>query len=254
MNEAFAKRYFPNGDALGHMVRVPELKNHPPGVIAVAGSNDWTPIIGIVGNARNNGLDDPVKPEIYFPYSLYMIDWVQIFVRSQKDPMTLETAVRRQVAGVNSGQQISSPVVSMSERIQQQPEWARAHLIAVLSSIFATLALVLAGVGLYSVVSYGVTLRVAEFGVRLALGAQRRHILGDVLLRSGVSVGAGLLLGLGLNYALYRLGSHWGVLTTLDPKIAVGAGCILVLVALLACIIPALRASLTEPMKALRAD
>jgi hypothetical protein len=156
VNEAFAKRYFPNGDALGHMVRVPELKNHPPGVIAVAGSNDWTPIIGIVGDARNNGLDDPVKPEIYFPYSLYMIDWVQIFVRSQKDPMTLETAVRRQVAGVNPGQQISSPVVSMNERIQQQPEWARAHLVAVLSGIFSSLALVLAGVGLYSIVSYGV--------------------------------------------------------------------------------------------------
>jgi len=254
VNEAFAKRYFPNGDALGHRVRVPELKDHPPGVIAVAGSNDWTPIIGIVGDARNDGLDDPVKPEIYFPYSLYMIDWVQIFVRSQEDPMRLETAVRRQVAGVNPGQQISSPVVSMSERIQQQPEWARAHLVAVLSSIFSTLALVLGGVGLYSVVSYGVTLRVAEFGVRLALGAQRRHILVDVLLRSGVSVGAGLLLGLGLNYALHRLGSHWGVLTPLDPKTSILAGCILVLAALLACIIPALRASITEPVKALRAE
>ena len=254
VNEAFAKRYFPNGDALGRMVRVPELKNHPPGVIAVAGSNDWTPIIGIVGDARNNGLDDPVKPEIYFPYSLYMIDWVQIFVRSQTDPMTLETAVRRQVAGVDSGQQISSPVISMSERIQQQPEWARAHLLAVLSGVFSSLALVLAGVGLYSIVSYSVAVRVPEFGVRLAFGAQRRHILEGVLLRSGLSVGAGLLLGLGLNYALHRLGSHWGVLTTLDPKIAAAAGCILVLVALLACIIPALRASLTEPVKALRAE
>jgi len=173
VNAAFAKRHFPRGDALGHMVRVPELKNHPPGVIAATGSNDWTPIIGIVGDARNNGLDDPVKPEIYFPYSLYMIDWVQIFVRSQKDPMTLETAVRRQVAGVNSGQQISSPVISMSERIQQQPEWARAHLVAVLSGVFSSLALVLAGVGLYSVVSYSVAVRVPEFGVRLAFGAQR---------------------------------------------------------------------------------
>jgi len=179
---------------------------------------------------------------------------VQIFVRSQKDPMTLETAVRRQVAGVNPGQQISSPVISMSERIQQQPEWARAHLVAVLSGIFSSLALVLAGLGLYSIVSYSVAVRVQEFGVRLAFGAQRRHILEDVLLRSGLSVGAGVFLGLGLNYALHRLGSHWGVLTTLNPKIAVAAGCILVLVALLACIIPALRASLTEPMKALRAD
>ena len=254
VNKAFAKRYFPNGDALGHMVRVPELKNHPPAVIAVAGSNDWTPIIGIVGDARNNGLDDRAKPEIYFPYSLYMIDWVQIFVRSQGDPMTLETAVRRQVASVNPGQQISSPVVSMSGRIQQQPEWARAHLVAVLSGIFSALALVLAGVGLYSVVSYGVAVRVPEFGVRLAFGAQRRHILEDVLLRSGLSVAVGLLLGIGLNYALHKLGSHWGVLTTFDPKIAVVSGCILVLVALLACMIPALRASLMEPMKALRTE
>jgi hypothetical protein len=113
VNKAFVKRYFPNGDVLGHSVRVPELSNHPPNVLAVAGSNEWAPVVGVVDDARNNGLDDPVKPEIYFPYSFRMIDWVQLFVRASGDPMALESSVRRQVASVNPGQQISSPVNSM---------------------------------------------------------------------------------------------------------------------------------------------
>jgi len=254
VNEAFVKRYFPNGDVLGHSVRVPELLNHPPSVLAVAGSNDWAPVIGVVGNARNNGLDDPVKPEIYFPYSFRMIDWVQVFVRASGDPMALESTVRRQVASVNPDQQISSPVVSMTERIRQQPEWARSRLIAVLSSVFSVLALILASIGLYSVVTYSVSQRINEFGIRMALGAQPRHIMQNVLAAAGLSVGAGICVGLVLNFVLQKLLMHWLGYTVHTTMLALGACVSLVFVALLACIVPAIRASMIQPMKALRVE
>jgi hypothetical protein len=177
VNQAFVRRYFPNQNVLGHSVRVPDLVSHPPDVLAAPGSNEWAPIIAVVGDARNNGLEDPVKPEIYFPYSLYMIDWIQVFVRAHGDPMSFEADVRRQIANVNPGQQVSDPVFSLTTRIEQESAWARDHLLAVLSSIFSVLALILTSVGFYSVISYTVTQRVNEFGIRMALGAGHHHIL-----------------------------------------------------------------------------
>ena len=209
VNNEFVRRYFPRSDVLGHSVRIPDLKNHPPRVVAVDGSDGWLPIIGVVGDARNDGLDKPVKPEIYVPYSLYLIDFEQILVHTQGDPLALESAIRRQIASINPGQQVSYPVISMQERIEHQSEWAREHLIAVLSSIFSVLALVLATVGLYSVVSYSVAQRIHEFGIRMALGAQRHHILQNVLATAGISIGAGLSVGLVLSFSLSGLLSGW---------------------------------------------
>ena len=254
VNQAFVKKYFANGDALGHSVRVPFLRNHPPVAFATEGSDGWTPIIGVVGDVRNDGLDDPVKPEIYFPYSFYMIEIVQIFARTQGEPLLLETAVRRQIANVNPGQQVSYPVISMMERVKQQPEWARGRLIAVLSSVFSFISLLLASVGLYSVVSYSVGQRINEFGIRMALGAQRRHILLNVLATVGVSVGSGLAVGLLLSLGFHRLLSHWVGNTVGNPLMVLAACLLMILVALLACIVPAIRASMIRPMKALRIE
>ncbi|MGC1295960.1 MAG: ABC transporter permease [Alloacidobacterium sp.] len=253
VNKEFARRYFPNGDAIGHSVRIPRLQNHPPAEFAVDGSDSWLPIIGVVGDARNDDIDKPVKPEIYVPYSLYMIEWVQILVRAPGDSPTLESAVLRQIATVNPGQQVY-PVTSMKELIEELPVWAREHLIAVLSSVFSVLALVLATVGLYSVVSYSVAQRIHEFGIRMALGAQRRHILQNVLATAGISVGAGLIAGLALSFSLNGLISHWIGTSISDPRLILAVCLLLFAVALLACIVPAFRASLVQPMKALRIE
>ena len=254
VNNEFVRRYFPRSDVLGHSVRIPDLKNHPPRVVAVDGSDGWLPIIGVVGDARNDGLDKPVKPEIYVPYSLYLIDFEQILVHTQGDPLALESAIRRQIASINPGQQVSYPVISMQERIEHQSEWAREHLIAVLSSIFSVLALVLATVGLYSVVSYSVAQRIHEFGIRMALGAQRHHILQNVLATAGISIGAGLSVGLVLSFSLSGLLSRWIENSVRDPLLILGVCLLLLIVALLACIVPAFRASLIRPMKALRTE
>ena len=113
VNQSFVKRYFPNRRIRSVIsVRVPDLVNHPPPACwpQLAATNGHR-IIAVVGDARNSGLQDPVKPEIYFPYSLYMIDWIQVFVRAQGDPMSLERDVRRQIANVNPGQQDFRPSV-----------------------------------------------------------------------------------------------------------------------------------------------
>ncbi|QNI31766.1 ABC transporter permease [Alloacidobacterium dinghuense] len=254
VNQEFVRRYFPNGDILGHSVRIPRLQGHPPGILAVEGSDSWLPVIGVVGDARNGGLDQPVKPEIYVPYSLYMVAWIQVLAQTQGDPLAMESAIRRQIAGINPEQQVSYPVQSITERIKQEPVWAREHLIAVLASVFSALALVLATVGLYSVVSYSVAQRTHEFGIRMALGALRRHILLNVLSTAGISVGTGLLVGLILSFGLSGLLSRWIGNTTSNPFLVLTVGLLLVVVALLACIVPAFRASLVQPMKALRTE
>jgi predicted permease len=254
VNQTFAHRYFPNGDVLGHSVRIPRLKNNPPYAVAAEGSDGWLPIVGVVGDARNDGLDKPVKPEIYIPYSLFMIDDVQILVKTKGDPLALERSVRSQVASINPGQQISYPALTLDDRLAHLPEWARQRLIAVLSGTFSGLALVLAAVGLYSVVSYSVGQRRHEFGIRMALGAQRWHILQNVLATAGISVGAGLIAGLALSFSLHSLLSRWIEHSTRNPLLVLASGFLLLAVALAACIVPAFRASLVQPMKALRTE
>jgi predicted permease len=254
VNDAFLKRYFPNADVLGHSVRVPDLLNRPPAAFAVNGSDQWAPIIGVVGNARNDGLNSSAKPEIYFPYSFYMINFMQVFVRTRGDPMALETAVRRQVARVNPGQQVSDPVLSMTKRIEQESEWAHEHLIAVLSSTFSVLALLLGSVGLYSIVSYSVTQRVTEFGIRMALGAQRRHILQDALATVAVMAGSGFLLGLLLSLGVQRLLSHWIENAVVNWMLVMSACLLLIAIAFLACLLPAIRATMIRPNNALRVE
>ena len=254
VNKEFVRRYFPNGDVIGHSVRIPRLQNHPPEVVAAEGSTGWLPIIGVVGDVRNDDIDKPVKPEIYVPYSLYMIGWVQILVRTPGDPLALESTVRRQIASINPGQQVSYPIITIAQHIEQQAVWAREHLIAVLSSVFSALALVLATVGLYSVVSYSVAQRIHEFGICMAVGAQRRHILQSVLTKAGLSVTAGLAVGLALSFGLSGLLSRWIGSSIGDPTLILAVCLLLLVVALLACIVPAFRASIIQPMKALRTE
>ena len=195
-----------------------------------------------------------MKPEIYFPYSLYMIDWIQVFVRAQGDPMSLETDVRRQIANVNPGQQVSDPVFSLTTRLEQESAWARSHLLAVLSSIFSVLALILTSVGLYSVISYTVSQRVNEFGIRMALGAERHHILLNVLQSQTRPLGAGLLIGLFLSVGAHRLLAHL-IRSTPTDLWTLGVAClVLLIVSLLASVIPAIHASRRPPMDALRME
>jgi predicted permease len=254
VNQTFARRYFPDGQALDHSVRVPWLHARAPLYLAAEGSDSWLQIIGIVGDVRNGGLDEPVKPAVYTPYSLCMTDWIQILVRSLTPAPLMEHTIRQQIATVNSTQQISYPVESLETHIEREPEWDRGRLVSILAGTFSVLAVLLAAVGLYSMVSYSVSQRISEFGIRMAVGAQRRHILAVALTSAGLSVGTGLVAGLALCSVLRGFISRWTGNGVPGPLIVFGTCSLLLAVAALACLIPAWQALTVEPSRALRHD
>jgi len=252
INQTLAKLYFPNGDALGHSIKIP-FPSEAPFNLASTTASGWLRIVGIIVDKRDDGLRNPIKPEAFVPYTLLMRMGTQILVKSEVPPLTLMTAIRKAVAAVDADQQAGGDPQDLEHWISNQPEYASIQFISWLFGIFAALALVLAAVGLYSVVSYSVAQRTNEFGIRLALGARREHVL-SIVFRSvlgsvGIGVALGLVLALVLNRILVKMAveGSWG-----DATVVLSATAVLCGVALLACAIPARRASRTDPMVALR--
>ncbi len=255
VNRTLARRYFPKGDAIGHSVKLPGVEDRPPEVLAATKIADsWLLIVGIVEDARNDGLRNPIKPAVYVPYTLSMSRGTQILVRSEVPPLALLHAVGAQVAAVNPEQQIYSNVEDLDSWISDEPEWQQEHLAAWIFSVLAWLAMALAAVGLYSVVSYAVAQRTNEFGIRMALGAQRRHVMRIVFASTLGSVGSGILAGLGLTLALNTILAKWAQGNSHDPMLLLAGALLLTLVSGIACAIPAQHASKVDPMRALRCE
>ena len=200
-------------------------------------------------------MDKPVKPAIYLPYSVNMWMFTQILVRSRTDPRSILHSVKQRIVSVNPDQQATLWDDGVLESwIKNQPVWARGRLVSVLFGAFSVLALILATVGLYSVVSYSVAQRTNEFGIRMALGAQRWHVLKIVFASAGVSIGAGMVLGIALSLSLSRLMTRWIENTSSNPLLLLAISCLLIGVAAVACLLPARRASAVDPMTALRCE
>jgi predicted permease len=255
INRIMAQLYFPNGDAIGHSVKVPGFEDRPPVELNAPKSTDaWMLIVGIVEDARNDGLDKPVKPAIYLPYTLHMSMGTQVLVKSQVSPLTLVHAIRQQLKELNPEQQAYSSIEDLETWISDEPTWQQERLVSWIFSAFAVLALALAAVGLYSVVSYTVAQRTNEFGIRMALGAQRTHVVRIVFSSALVSVGSGILAGLVLTFALNKLIAQWVQGNSSNPAILLEGTLVLLLAAAVACVLPALRAARVEPMTALRCE
>ncbi len=252
INQSLATEYFPNGGAIGSQIRVPELKGEPPFQLAVEGSNSWLQVIGIVGNARDDGLRNPIKPAVFLPYTISMPAWTQLLVRTRVPPLKILRAVREQIHTVDPDQQASRNIRDLDGWITGQPEWEQGHLVATLFAGFAILALALAATGLYSVISYAVTQRTNEFGIRMALGARRKDVQLMVLRSAAMSVAGGVLIGVVLTIMLNRILARWIQGSSLDALILAGVVLLLVATAGLSCLIPARRASSVDPIVALR--
>ncbi len=252
INQTLARRYFPAGDAIGHSLKIPELRDQPPYSLTARDGSGWLQIVGVVGDKLDDGLRKPIKPEIFVPYTINMGMYTQILVRSEVSPLTLVHAIGAQVNSVDPDQQINSRVQDLEQWITGQPEVQQEHLVAWLFGSFAALGLVLAAVGLYSVVSYTVAQRTGEFGIRMALGAPRVHVLRIVFESTVISVGSGMAAGLVLTLSLQKVLAHWAEGSSRDPLVVMEAAVLLALVAVLACLIPARRASRVDPVTALR--
>jgi hypothetical protein len=253
INQTMARLYFPNSDAVGQSIKLPGIENRPPILLSAPEIADsWLQIVGIVADHRNAGLRDPAKPEAFVPWTLHMSEYTQILVRSDVPPLSLLHAIRKQLTLVSADQQTDSEVEDLEQWIRDEPEWQQDYLITWIFGAFSVLALALAAVGLYSVVSYTVTQRTNEFGIRMALGAQRSHVLRIVFASMLVNVGGGILAGIGLTLALNRMLARWPEDGSRDPVILLAAAFLLIVVAGIACAAPAWRASKVEPMTALR--
>jgi predicted permease len=253
INQSMARQYWPDGEAIGRQFKFANLKDEPPYSPAAPGADGWLQIIGVVADARNDGLRNPIKPAFYVPYPLKMRMFTQILVRTRVPPLSILRDVRAELVRVDREQQVMR-VRDLQGWITNLPEYAQQRLVARLFAVFSILALALSAVGLYSVVSYGVATRTNEFGIRMALGARARDVVGMVLSGTSWTVGVGLLAGVILCLAFDKLASQWVTESSRDPVVLAAVTLLLLTVAVMACLAPARRAASIDPMNALRHD
>ena len=244
INEAMARTYWPGEDAVGKRFKLGG-PNSP---------NPWLAVAGVVADIRQMGLEEPAKPEMYLPY--HQVDYQQWFapgylvIRTSVEPQSLIAALRREVYAVDPTQPVSN-VQTMAEILGGESAQRRVGMT--LLAVFAGLALALASLGIYGVLSFFVAQHTQEIGVRLALGAQPRSILALVLRRGMALALAGVGLGLLGAFALTRLmESQLFEVSATDPLTYVALALLLTTVALIACILPARRATKVDPLVALR--
>jgi putative ABC transport system permease protein len=251
INQTMARQYWPNGDAIGHQVRIPAMKDEPPYSPAAVGGDGWLQIVGVVADVRDDGLRNPIKPAIYVPYTIQMHMFTQILVRTRVAPLSILHDIRARLVTLDREQQVMQ-VRDLETWITGMQEYSQQKFIATLFGLFSVLALALAAVGLYSVVSYGVATRTNEFGIRMALGARSSDVFRIVFSSTAINVGAGLVAGILLSIAFNKISTRWVMESSRNPLILAGVTLILIAAAALACFVPARRAASIDPMEALR--
>jgi putative ABC transport system permease protein len=235
VSQAFATKFGAGENMLGKRLRV---------------GNDWHTVIGVVSDIRQSGLDEAAAPHVYVSYNQAGPTRAGLLVRTTTDPLSLVAAVRGQIQAVDRDQPIYN-VNTMSAMIAAAVAPRRLNLV--LLGSFAALALALAAVGIYGVMANLVTQRTGEIGLRMALGAQQVDVLRLVIGRGLRLTLVGMAVGLGASFALMRLMASllFGVSAN-DPFTFAAITVLLLLVALLACYMPARRATKVDPLVALR--
>jgi len=235
------KQYFPNENPLGKRVR---WARDPAG--------HWIEIVGVVGDVKHFGLDLPEQPALYSPYTQINSwkRWMSFAVRTQTDPAAMTQAVKDQIWKVDSQLPITK---AQTMNAVAAASFAARRFNMLLLTLFAGLALVLAAVGVYGVMSFAVTQRTHEIGIRMALGAQVGNVM-RLVMKSGLVIAlVGVAIGLAGAFALTRLMTS--LLFAVEPtdKTTFAAVAVsLLLIALAACYIPARRATKVDPLVALR--
>jgi len=240
-NQALANEYFKNEDAVGKRIRWarnPEI--------------EWITIVGVVGDVKHFGLDVPEEPALYSPYTQIAPwkRWMTIVARTQSDPASMAQAIKHEIWKVDS--QLPVTKVETMNDVAAGSFAARRFNMSLLT-VFAGLALVLAAIGIYGVMSYAVTQRTEEIGIRMALGARTVDVLKLILVNGMTLVGIGVVLGLAGAVLLTRLMASllFDVAATDKATFAIVAG-VLIVVGMIACYLPARRATKVDPLEALR--
>jgi putative ABC transport system permease protein len=224
----------------------------PLGRRIMMGRGDGWEIVGVVGNVRDQALDAVERPHIYVNYRQSMGLNITFLTKTAGEPEALEPFGRAAIQGVDRDQPVFG-VSSMEGVIRET--LTRERLMALLIGLFAGLALALVAIGVYGVMAYGVRQRHREIGIRIALGASRRRVLRSVLAEGSKITGLGVVVGLITAAAATRLlASVLHDVGRLDPGVFAGVACATALVALTACLVPALRAAGIDPIETMRVD
>ncbi|HXS02766.1 MAG TPA: ABC transporter permease [Pyrinomonadaceae bacterium] len=240
VNQVFANRYFADGNPLGKRV----------GFGCKEKEGLCRTIVGVVGNIRQESITDEVTPEMYLPFAQMRMNGMTLMVRTSSDPLNLARAVRSEVLAIDKNQPIHD-VKTLGQRVDEAVAVSRS--LMVLFTAFALLALVLGAVGMYGIVSYSVTQRTHEIGIRMALGARAGNVLGLIMKNGLALVLTGIVIGVGGALLLTRFLTTllFGVTPT-DARTFVVVSLIFFVIAAVASLIPALRATRVEPVIALR--
>ena len=253
VNQAMARALWPDESAIGRRVRMPEyIESSAYFKLAAPGSDGWFEIIGVVGDTPNVGLHEPPAPSIYVPYTLMLSDTQNVILRTRRDPLSMTRSIREAVQTVDPNQPVNW--VRTAEDVLADAGWARERFVTLLLLGFAVFALMLAVVGLYSVVSYSVTCRFKEFGIRMALGAGRGRIVNAAVQRAVFAIVAGLFAGLALSVGLNTVVARWSIGNLEDPVVLVAVSLVLFVVTMMSAAIPANRAASIQPTDALRIE
>lgn len=240
VNEALASRYWPNQDVIGKRLGFEEDPS----------KQSWREIVGVVGNVKHQGLEAEAKPEVYFPYQQLPRNFMTVVVRTSSDPMSMIPAIRGQVFTIDKDQP-AFDVMTMDQRLAKSV--ATSRFVMLLLGTFSVLALGLAALGLYGAMAYLVSQRTQEIGLRMALGAQRSDVFKLVVGKGMRLALIGTAIGLVASLALTRvMGTLLFEVTPTDVLTFVIVSVVLLTVALLACYIPARRATNVDPLTSLR--
>jgi putative ABC transport system permease protein len=238
VNEAFANKFLPGEEPIGQRLNFG------------GGEKETTEVIGVVADVKNDDLDEAPDPTAYFPFSQNPRFTMSLVIRSKQDPTLLASAVRSELQMLDPNLPVSN-VKTLGEMISERISPKR--LMTYILAVFGLIALLLASVGIYGVMSYAVTQRTQEIGVRMALGAQAADVL-KLVIKNGMTMAlVGVAIGLAGAYALTRLLANllFKVAPTDLLTFAFVTGALIV-VALIACYIPARRATKVDPLVALR--
>jgi putative ABC transport system permease protein len=241
VNRTLARRFWPSESAVGKRLTLGDPEE-----------DAWMTVVGVVGDVKQQSLDSELQPQIYAPHAQVGAEEMALLVRTPVDPLSLAPGIRAAVSAIDPAVPVSE-IRSMTQVRGASVSTERFRMLVL--AMFALLALTLAAIGVYGVISYGVVQRSREIGIRMALGARRPEILrlvvGDGMLTVGIGIGIGVIAAAGLSRFLESL---LYAVRPGDPATFVAIAVLIAAVAIAACILPARRAMRVDPARTLRSE
>lgn len=246
VNQTFVKRYMGHDNPMGQRIHIAQLETFPDPL-----PEAWFEVIGVVADVKNNGLQEPIQPEIWVPYTVTGSAERGIMVRTTQEPLSMLKTVQQEIWATDRS--VALTLTGTLEGYISSFSYAGPRFGFLLMTIFGSIGLILVTIGVYSVLAYTAAQRTHEIGIRMALGAEGRDVLRLVVTMGVRLVGLGAAVGLVVSLILARLIATqlWGV-SPYDPMTMGGVTVLLLLTGMVACWIPARRASQVDPLVALR--